>query len=38
MKDYNFFLVPSERFPEIMEDEPVLYYLCGEYPSLDTLR
>ena len=27
----NFFLEPSERFPEIVEDEPQRYYLCGEY-------
>ena len=31
--EHNYFLVPSERFPEIMEDEPARYYLCGEYPS-----
>ncbi|MFA6717424.1 MAG: D-lyxose/D-mannose family sugar isomerase [Victivallales bacterium] len=28
----NRFLEPMGRFPEIEENEPVLYYLCSEYP------
>jgi len=28
----NRFLENLGRFPEILEDEPVLYYLCNEYP------
>lgn len=28
----NRFLEPVGRFPVIKEDEPVLYYLCNEYP------
>jgi D-lyxose ketol-isomerase len=28
----NRFAEPLGRFPEIEEDEPVLYYLCNEYP------
>ncbi|MFC1652952.1 D-lyxose/D-mannose family sugar isomerase [Planctomycetota bacterium] len=29
----NRFLEPAGRFPEIEEDELLLYYLCNEYPS-----
>lgn len=29
----NKFLEPVGRFPEIEEDEPVLHYLCFEYPE-----
>ncbi|MDZ7269612.1 MAG: D-lyxose/D-mannose family sugar isomerase [candidate division KSB1 bacterium] len=29
----NRFLAPVGRFPTIDEDEPVLYYLCTEYPA-----
>ncbi len=29
----NRFYEPAGRFPEIEEDEPVLYYLCSEYPK-----
>ncbi|MFO7959236.1 MAG: D-lyxose/D-mannose family sugar isomerase [Candidatus Brocadiia bacterium] len=28
----NRFAEPVGRFPEIEEDEPILYYLCNEYP------
>lgn len=28
----NCFLEPRARFPEIVEDEAILYYLCNEYP------
>ena len=28
----NRFYEPAGRFPEIEEGEPVLYYLCSEYP------
>ena len=29
----NRFLEKTGRFPEIEEDEPPLYLLCGEYPA-----
>ncbi len=29
----NRFYEPAGRFPKIEEDEPVLYYLCSEYPK-----
>ena len=32
----NYFLDPAQRFPEIVEDEPQKYYLCGEYPQVTT--
>jgi D-lyxose ketol-isomerase len=29
----NCFLQPAERFPEIIEDEPAQWCLCGQYPA-----
>ena len=29
----NRFLQPVSRFASIEEDEPILYYLCNEYPK-----
>jgi D-lyxose ketol-isomerase len=31
----NRFAEPLGRFPEIEEDEPVVHYLCNEYPVAD---
>ena len=28
----NVFLVECDRFPNVEEDEPMLYPLCNEYP------
>lgn len=33
-KTDNRFLEPIGRFAQIEEDEPVLYYLCFEYPEI----
>ena len=30
----NFFLEPTSRFPDIEEDEPILYPMCNEYDSI----
>jgi len=29
----NRFLEPIARFSKIEEDEPAIYFLCGEYPT-----
>jgi len=34
----NIFLTPSDRFVEVIEDEPILYPLCNEYHLLTQLE
>jgi len=34
--DDNYFLDPAQRFPQILEDEARDYYLCSEYPAIET--